>query len=302
MKKEETTGDVSYTRLNKFISNAGVCARRAADELIVDGQITVNGVKATTLGHKVCKEDVVMYRGKVLFTDQKVYVLLNKPKDYITTLDDPQERKTVMNLVKGACNERVYPVGRLDRHTTGLLLLTNDGELARDLAHPSTNIQKVYHVVLDKNLAESDLEKIRKGVMLEDGLAKVDDIHVDPVDRTTVGVEIHMGKNRVVRRIFEHLGYEVDRLDRTLYADLTKKNLPRGKWRMLTSLEIMNLKKITKHKSILLEEKVSKKLKPQKNDKKDFSKHFYVKEKKTFSPKKTFAPKRRDSTTGRKGK
>lgn len=280
--EEDKRSSVSYIRLNKFISNAGVCARRAADVLITEGHITVNGVKANTLGHKVCNDDVVMYKGKVLFADQKVYVLLNKPKDYITTLDDPQERKTVMNLVRDACKERIYPVGRLDRQTTGLLLLTNDGELARDLAHPSTDIKKVYHVVLDKDFTASDLEKIKKGVLLEDGLAKVDDIHVDPTDRKIVGVEIHMGKNRVVRRLFENLGYEVEKLDRTLYADLTKVKLPRGKWRTLSALEVMNLKKLTKNNKNLLEKATpSKKIYLKKNKVKNSMEKKYM-DKKNF--------------------
>lgn len=238
--------DINYTRLNKFISNAGVCARRAADELITAGLISVNGKKVTTLGQKVCDEDVVHYKGKVLFADEKVYILLNKPKDYITTLDDPQERKTVINLVKDACRERIYPVGRLDRHTTGVLLLTNDGDLTKGLSHPSSNVKKVYHVILNKDLSDKDLASIKKGVTLEDGVAMVDDIHMDPMDRRVVGLEIHMGKNRVVRRIFEHLGYEVAKLDRTLYAGLTKVKLQRGKWRYLNHFEIRELKKLVK--------------------------------------------------------
>lgn len=244
--KKSPPREVSYMRLNKFISNSGVCARRAADELIAAGLISINGRPVTTLGQKVCGDDVVTYKGKVLYADEKVYVLLNKPKDYITTLDDPRERKTVMDLVKNACRERIYPVGRLDSHTTGVLLLTNDGELAKNLSHPSSNVKKVYHVILNKDLTDKDVASIKNGVILKDGLATIDDIHVDPADRRVVGIEIHMGKNRIVRRIFEHFGYEVKKLDRTLYAGLTKIKLQRGRWRYLNSLEIRELKKLIK--------------------------------------------------------
>jgi 23S rRNA pseudouridine2605 synthase len=245
-KKSPYSDNNNYTRLNKFISNAGVCARRAADELISAGLIYVNGEKVTTLGQRVCDSDIISYKGKVLCADEKVYVILNKPKDYITTLDDPKERKTVISLVKDACKERIYPVGRLDRHTTGVLLLTNDGELAKGLSHPSSNVKKVYHVVLNKELTDTDLASIKKGVTLTDGLAMVDDIHVNATDRKIVGIEIHMGRNRIVRRIFEHLGYEIEKLDRTLYAGLTKMKLQRGRWRHLNIFEIRELKKLVK--------------------------------------------------------
>ena len=229
-------------RLNKLISNAGVCARRAADGLIQAGKITVNGQVITTLGCKVTPKDVVQYQGKTLKADKPVYVLLNKPKDYITTMDDPQGRKTVLQLVKGTGPERIYPVGRLDRNTTGLLLLTNDGDLAKRLAHPAGNVKKLYHVVLDKPLSETDFERVKSGVMLEDGVAGVDKAEIVDRDRSSIGLEIHMGRNRVVRRIFEHLGYKVAKLDRVMYGHLTKKDLPRGKWRMLTDREVRQLK------------------------------------------------------------
>lgn len=225
-------------RLNKFISHAGVCARRAADILIQAGHITVNDQKVNTLGYQVTPEDVVKYRNQVLKADKCTYILLNKPKDYITTAKDPQERKTVLQLIKNACQERVYPVGRLDRYTTGLLLLTNDGALAKKLAHPASNIQKLYHVVLNKPLSKADFEKIKTGVVLEDGVAHVDQLEIVEQDRRSIGLAIHMGRNRVIRRIFEQLHYEVVKLDRVMYAHLTKKDLPRGKWRLLTQQEI----------------------------------------------------------------
>ncbi len=225
-------------RLNKFISNAGVCARRAADMLIQEGHITVNGQKVNTLGYKVTSQDVVKYRNKVLSTNKCIYILLNKPKDYITTTKDPKGRKTVLNLVKNACQERVYPVGRLDRNTTGLLLLTNDGALAKHLAHPASNIKKLYHVVLNKPISKADFEKITAGIALEDGIAHVDQLEIVEQDRRSIGLAIHMGRNRVIRRIFEQLRYEVVKLDRVMYAHLTKKDLPRGKWRMLTQQEV----------------------------------------------------------------
>jgi 23S rRNA pseudouridine2605 synthase len=225
-------------RLNKFISHAGVCARRAADALIQAGHITVNGKKVNTLGYKVTPQDVVKYRDQVLKKDKHVYILLNKPKDYITTTKDPKERKTVLKLIQSACQERVYPVGRLDRNTTGLLLLTNDGALAKKLAHPASNLAKLYHVVLDKPLSKEDYEKIKVGVALEDGIAHVDQLEIVEQDRRSIGLEIHMGRNRVIRRIFEHLHYDVVKLDRVMYAHLTKKDLPRGKWRLLTQQEV----------------------------------------------------------------
>ncbi|HEX5002935.1 MAG TPA: pseudouridine synthase [Bacteroidia bacterium] len=226
-------------RLNKFIANTGLCSRREADELIEAGVISVNGEVVTTLGTKVKPGDDVRYNGEPLRTERHVYVLLNKPKDFITTTDDPGERKTVMNLVEDACKERIYPVGRLDRNTTGLLLLTNDGELTKKLTHPSYNIKKVYQVELDRNLTAADMNAISEGVELEDGLAVVDEIaYILPDDKKQIGVELHSGRNRIVRRIFESLGYQVKKLDRTVFAGLTKKDLPRGRWRFLTEMEL----------------------------------------------------------------
>ena len=229
-------------RLNKFISNSGICSRREADVLIATGKISVNGKVIKELGTKVSRKDVVKYRGKVLNAAPQVYVLLNKPKDFITTTDDPQHRKTVMDLVKKSTNERIYPVGRLDRQTTGLLLLTNDGDLAKKLTHPSHEVVKVYQVELNKPLQKADLEKIQSGVELEDGKALVDEIAIISNDRKVIGMEIHIGRNRIVRRLFEHLGYEVAKLDRVMFAGLTKKNLPRGKWRHLSNKELIRLK------------------------------------------------------------
>lgn len=230
-------------RLNRYIANSGICSRRRADELITAGEILVNGTAVTELGSRVNPGDTVTYQGKVLTLETLVYVLLNKPKDFITTLDDPEERRTVMSLVKNATDERIVPVGRLDRNTTGLLVLTNDGELTQKLTHPSNNIAKVYDVVLDKPLTQADFDKISVGVTLEDGLATVDAIAFpNPADRSEVGLEIHSGRNRIVRRIFESLGYDVVKLDRVYYAGLTKKDLPRGNWRYLSPKEITRLK------------------------------------------------------------
>lgn len=239
---EKVSADEKNIRLNKYIADAGVCSRREADKLIEAGEIQVNGKTVTELGYKVSRKDAVTYNGRRLSQEKLVYVLLNKPKDFITTVDDPEDRKTVMQLVQTACNERIYPVGRLDRNTTGLLLLTNDGELATKLTHPSHNVKKIYQVDLDKPLTEEDAEKIREGLMLEDGEAKVDELAILSEDRTILGVEIHIGRNRIVRRIFEHLGYEVIRLDRVMFAGLTKKDLPRGKWRYLSQKELIRLK------------------------------------------------------------
>jgi len=230
------------TRLNKYISNAGVCSRREADELISQGLVSVNGEVVTEMGFKVKKGDEVRMDGRVLKPEPNVYVLLNKPKDFITTTDDPENRKTVMNLVAGACNERIYPVGRLDRNTTGLLLLTNDGELADKLAHPSSKMKKVYQVTLDKPLTKADFEAILQGLQLEDGLAIVDELAYVDDDKRIIGIELHIGRNRIVRRIFEHLGYKVVYLDRVMYAGLTKKDLPRGTWRYLNEREVIQLK------------------------------------------------------------
>ncbi|MDN3668731.1 pseudouridine synthase [Echinicola jeungdonensis] len=229
-------------RLNKYIANAGICSRREADKLIEKGEIKVNGEIITELGHKVHRYDKVVFKGKPINPEKPVYVLLNKPKDFITTTDDPMDRKTVMHLVQNACEERIFPVGRLDRNTTGLLLFTNDGELAANLSHPSSKIKKIYQVTLDKPISKGDVEAIIEGLTLEDGLVEVDDIQVLSKDKTILGIEIHVGKNRIVRRIFAHLGYEVTALDRVTYAGLTKKEISRGKWRFLSEKEVINLK------------------------------------------------------------
>ena len=226
-------------RLNKFLANAGVCSRREADDFIEAGVVTVNGQVVTELGTKVLRTDEVKFHDQPVTLEKKVYVLLNKPKDYVTTSDDPQQRKTVMDLVQGACPERIYPVGRLDRNTTGVLLLTNDGDLASKLTHPKFLKKKVYHVYLDKNVTAHDLQQIAEGIELEDGIIKADDVaYAHDTDKKQVGIEIHSGKNRIVRRIFEHLGYRVLKLDRVQFAGLTKKNLRRGDWRFLTEKEV----------------------------------------------------------------
>lgn len=229
-------------RLNKYIANSGICSRREADHLIQNGQITVNGEVIKEMGYKVKRDDRVVYNGKRINPEKPVYILLNKPKDFITTTEDPLERKTVMNLVENACEERIFPIGRLDRNTTGLLLFTNDGELAAKLSHPSNKIKKIYQVTLDKPLTKNDEEAIREGLTLEDGLAEVDDLQVLSVDRRILGLEIHIGKNRIVRRIFAHLGYDVTALDRVLYAGLDKKDLKRGNYRFLSEKEAVKLK------------------------------------------------------------
>lgn len=229
-------------RLNRFISNSGVCSRREADELIAMGLVTVNGKAITEMGYKVTATDDVRYEGRRLKAEKPVYILLNKPKGYITTTDDPQERNTVMNLIAGACKERVYPVGRLDRNTSGLLLLTNDGELTDKLTHPSYEVKKIYKAELDKPLTKADFQKILDGVHLEEGKAPVDDLAVVSEDGKTIGLEIHIGWNRVIRRIFETLGYEVIKLDRSVYAGLDKKELSRGHWRFLREEEVIRLK------------------------------------------------------------
>ena len=230
-------------RLNKYLANAGVCSRREADEFISAGVVSVNGTVVTELGTKVLRSDEVKFHDQLVSLEKKVYVLLNKPKDYVTTSDDPQQRKTVMDLVKDVCPERIYPVGRLDRNTTGVLLLTNDGDLASKLTHPKFLKKKVYHVHLDKNVAEEDLQKIASGIELEDGEIHADAIeYADDRDKKQVGIEIHSGKNRIVRRIFESLGYRVVRLDRVQFAGLTKKNLRRGDWRFLTEQEVEMLR------------------------------------------------------------
>uniref|UniRef100_UPI00338DD70D pseudouridine synthase n=1 Tax=Algoriphagus sp. TaxID=1872435 RepID=UPI00338DD70D len=229
-------------RLNKYIANSGICSRREADDLITKGLVMVNGEVIKEMGYKVKKTDRVVFEGKRINPEKPVYVLLNKPKDFITTTEDPMERKTVMKLVENACEERIFPVGRLDRNTTGLLLFTNDGELAAKLSHPSNEIKKIYQVTLDKPLTHKDEEAILEGLTLEDGDAKVDDMQVLSKDRTILGLEIHIGRNRIVRRIFAHLGYEVIALDRVMYAGLDKKDLKRGHYRFLTEQEVIRLK------------------------------------------------------------
>ena len=229
-------------RLNKFLANAGVCSRREADDFIQAGVVTVNGQIVTELGTKVLRSDEVRFHGEPVNMEKKVYVLLNKPKDFVTTSDDPQNRKTVMQLVKDACPERIYPVGRLDRNTTGVLLFTNDGELASKLTHPQYLKKKIYHVFTDKNVTAADLRQIAEGIQLEDGEIHADAIdYASETDKKQVGIEIHSGRNRIVRRIFEHLGYRVLKLDRVYFAGLTKKNLRRGDWRFLTEKEVAML-------------------------------------------------------------
>ena len=242
-KAEEGLGD-GRIRLNRYLSNAGVASRREADDLIQAGVVTVNGKIVTELGTKVGQGDVIHYGGQKLSTEKKRYVLLNKPKDFITTTDDPRDRRTVMALIDDACTERLYPVGRLDRHTTGVLLMTNDGDLAKKLTHPSHGAEKIYHATLDKSLTKADLEKLVAGVELEDGLAVADEAsYVANGSKKEVGLKIHMGRNRVVRRMFAALGYEVVKLDRVVFAGLTKKDLPRGKWRHLSEKEVLFLSK-----------------------------------------------------------
>jgi len=230
-------------RLNKFMSNSGICSRREADEFIKQGLVKVNGEVVTELGTKITHSDVVEYDEKVVALESKCYILLNKPKDCVTTSDDPNGRMTVLDLVKGACNERIYPVGRLDRNTTGVLLLTNDGDLASKLTHPKYVKKKIYHVWTDKDISEEDMQRIADGIELEDGEIHADAIsYVTETDRNQAGIEIHSGRNRIVRRIFESLGYHVTKLDRVYFAGLTKKNLPRGRWRYLTQEEVNFLK------------------------------------------------------------
>ncbi|MDH5474425.1 MAG: rRNA pseudouridine synthase [Cyclobacteriaceae bacterium] len=242
IEKEEQLKSNTPIRLNRYIANAGVCSRRDADKLIEAGEITVNGKIVTEMGYKASSADVVKHGNKILNREKIIYVLLNKPKDFITTMDDPQGRRTVMELVKKAGEERIYPVGRLDRNTTGLLLLTNDGDLAKKLSHPSSNIKKLYQAELDKPITENHFHDILEGLTLEDGLIKVDDLAIVGGNKQVLGIDIHVGKNRIVRRIFEHLGYEVIKLDRVMYAGLTKKDLGRGKWRYLSEKEVNRLK------------------------------------------------------------
>ena len=238
--------------LNKFLAHCGVTSRRDAVKLIIDGKVTVNKKSVTQPAFKVNEKDDVFYNGKKLFvTKNLVYILLNKPKDYITTTDDPQNRKTVLQLTKNATDQRIYPIGRLDRNTSGVLLLTNDGELTQELTHPSFNVKKVYEVKLDKPLTKADFEKILNGIKLEDGEIFADSLaYADSKDKSVIGIELHSGRNRIVRRIFEHLGYDVKGLDRVMYANLTKKNVERGKWRYLGEKEIRLLKYMNKQKNI----------------------------------------------------
>lgn len=251
-KKSSTTAPATITvrkmdktmPLNKYVAHCGICSRRDAVPLIKDGKMKVNDVVIVEPGFKVAPNDVVLFNGKKIYPEKNlVYILLNKPKDYITTLEDPQGRKTVLDLLKGITSERVYPVGRLDRNTTGVLLITNDGDLAQKLSHPSNEVKKVYEAKLDKPLSKVDFDRILKGVKLEDGLVKADALaYADPKDKAVVGIELHSGKNRVVRRMFECLGYDVKNLDRVMFANLTKKNVERGKCRMLNEKEIRLLK------------------------------------------------------------
>jgi len=247
-RKEKPKDDSGLIRLNRYIANAGICSRRKADELIEAGVVSVNNVVINELGHKIDPmKDEIRYNGSLLKREKMVYVLLNKPKDYITTTEDPQERRTVMHLVEKASRERIYPIGRLDRNTTGLLLMTNDGDLADKLSHPRSNITKLYQVELNKTLAQGDMNKIQYGLELEDGLIKPDSVsYVTGGSKREIGIQIHSGKNRIVRRIFEHLGYEVVKLDRVIYAGLTKKDLTRGRWRYLDEKEVIQLKHLIK--------------------------------------------------------
>ena len=241
--KEQFIDPNEPIRLNKFLANAGVCSRREADEFITAGVVSVNGEVVTELGTKIKRSDVVKFHDEPVSIERKVYVLLNKPKDTVTTSDDPQERRTVMDLVKGASNERIYPVGRLDRNKTGVLLLTNDGDLASKLTHPKFLKKKIYHVHLDKNLTKADMDQIAAGIQLEDGEIHADAIsYTDDFKKDQVGIEIHSGKNRIVRRIFESLGYKVVKLDRVFFAGLTKKGLRRGDWRYLSEAEVNYLR------------------------------------------------------------
>ena len=237
--------DVGGIRLNKFISNSGICSRREADTYIEHGSVTVNGNLVTEMGYKVQTNDDVRFDGSSITPEKKKYILLNKPKNYITTMDDERGRKTVMELVSNAANERIYPVGRLDRMTTGLLLFTNDGEIAKKLTHPKHDVKKLYHASLDKKLDLKDLQKLRGEVVIEGKKVFIDAIsYVEGQTKTEIGIEIHSGRNRIVRKIFEHVGYKVVKLDRVLFAGLTKKNLPRGRWRDLTNQELANLQMI----------------------------------------------------------
>jgi len=241
--KETPQSDASSgIRLNKYIANSGICSRREADTYIEHGSVEINGKLITEMGYKVQPDDVVRFDGTSITPEQKKYILLNKPKNYITTMDDDRGRKTVMELIANASKERIYPVGRLDRNTTGLLLFTNDGDLAKKLTHPKHNVRKLYHASLDRKLELRDLEKLRGEVIIEGRKVFIDAIsYVNGEPKSEIGIEIHSGRNRIVRKIFEHVGYKVNKLDRVVFAELTKKNLPRGRWRPLTNLEVTNL-------------------------------------------------------------
>ncbi len=241
-KSKPTASNIGSVRLNKFISNSGICSRREADEYIEAGLVTVNGEIITQLGVKVNYSDDIRFNGERLKGEEKVYILMNKPKDYVTTMSDPNAEKTVMDIIEGKCPQRVFPVGRLDKMTTGVLLLTNDGDMAEKLTHPSNLQKKIYHVFLDKNLTSTDFDTILKGMTLEDGPVHADALSYVDNDESQVGLEIHSGRNRVVRRIFEHLDYKVKKLDRVFFAGLTKKNLRRGQWRFLTDQEVAMLR------------------------------------------------------------
>ena len=241
--KEENIDPNAPIRLNRYLANAGVCSRRDADKYIEAGVVQVNGQVVTELGTKVLRSDEVKFHDQVVKIEKKVYVLLNKPKGYVTTSEDPQNRKTVMDLVRDACPERIYPIGRLDQNTTGVLLLTNDGDMASKLTHPKFLKKKIYHVFTDKNVTAADIRQIAEGITLEDGEIHADGIeYASPTDKKQVGIEIHSGKNRIVRRIFESLGYHVIKLDRVYFAGLTKKGLRRGDWRFLTEKEVQMLR------------------------------------------------------------
>ena len=241
----EESSEIKDYRLNKYLAHAGVASRRKADEIIKAGHVSVNGKIIREVGVRVTIDDKVEYNGKLLYPGKKVYILVNKPKDVISTTSDDRGRRTIMDIIRGAASDRVYPVGRLDRHTTGLILLTNDGDLSQKLAHPSKEIKKLYKVQLTKAVTEADFKKIKSGVELEEGKAVVDDLaYVDGTKRV-LGIELHIGWNRIIRRIFESLGYRVEKLDRVIYAGLTKKDLPRGRWRYLKDREVIQLKHFT---------------------------------------------------------
>jgi 23S rRNA pseudouridine2605 synthase len=247
VKTVQTKKEPGSMRLNRYIANAGLCSRREADTFIATGCVTINGKIVSEMGHQVLPGELVSFNGKIISAEKKVYVLLNKPKGYVTTLEDPHADKTVMELIANACPERIYPVGRLDKNTTGLLLFTNDGDMTKRLTHPKYNRKKIYHVFLDQKVSKNHLQEIVDGITLEDGFVAADSVsYVTEEDKKQVGIEIHSGKNKIVRRIFEHLGYKVDKLDRVYFCGLTKKDLPRGRWRFLTEDEVNLLKMSSK--------------------------------------------------------